>query len=167
MLATEPKRLHYHDATEFDRFGLRCLTTHAKEYLRFRSTIPVSLTNASIFPPQYFTFSNSLLRYVTINPEAMKKPYEVAVKYGYRGYSKGGKNGIFRMREGDSPLEEACNEMVERNVEQITEDLDVAYDLVSRLEHVKIVWHNTSGERVVGLRNPDNNRIIFLGRASY
>lgn len=97
----------------------------------------------------------------------LKKSYEVALKYGLRGYSRGGKNGIFYLRKSDQGLSKSINSLVNTRAEIIQEDLDIPKKGLDALSHVKITCHNSSGNRVVGVYNQENHRMIFLDYAHY
>ena len=140
---------------------------HLSEYLRGERTIPVSLTS-SVYDNEeiYFTFTNKLMKkFQDAKEDEIKKAYEVALKYGFRGYSRGGKNGIFYIRKKDIGLLTRMEYLIDKYRYEILMDLQTIKFV--DLSYVKIVWHNPSGERIVGVYNKDNNRIIFLDFASY
>ena len=97
----------------------------------------------------------------------MNKPYEAAIKYGFRGFSTGGRNGIFVIRKQDTGLRNAIPALIKHNLPSILPDLEVTAQEINDLQDVKIVCHDASGKRVVGLMNVKNDRIIFLGIANY
>ena len=91
----------------------------------------------------------------------------MALKYGFRGYSVGGKNGIFILKASDGGLIEAVDRLVVAHKDTIREDLDLQENSLDALRRVKIVWHQPSGERVVGVYNTNNDRMLFLDFAQY
>ena len=152
----------------YESAGIDPFLEHVNQYLTGERTIPVSKTTSEQnCHDLLFTFSNELMQTLSQNTPILKKPYEVALKYGFRGYSKGGKNGIFYLRKEDKGLSKPIPSLVETNAEIIQEDLDISKHGLDALKNVKIVWHNPSGERLVGVYNQTNHRIIFLGFAHY
>ena len=140
---------------------------HVEEYLVGEKTVPVSQTitlNESVIN---FTFSNRLLRCFQEEDRRILKAYEVAMKYGFRGYSDGGKNGIFSQRRQDTKMVSQTDDFIKEMVQPIIEDLDISNGGLDVLHKIKTVYHDPSGERVVGVFNPENNRAIFLGFACY
>ncbi len=129
--------------------------------------MPVSKAPSIASKPLLFTFNADLLRQFVDDPQRMKKPYECALKYGFRGYSAGGKNGVFLLRKQDRGLHTAIETLVERNAAQIEEDLDCALNEIEELRSIKIVAHDPSGTRIVGVMDEHSGRAIFLGFGSY
>ena len=124
------------------------------------------LTSSSFGDDITYSFSDNLFdKFLNDNHKLLKKPFEVAMKYGFRGYSSGGKNGIFLMRKGDERLISSLDNLVEDNRDYILKDLEV--DKIENLKKVKIVWHNNTGERILGVYNPPNRRMLFLDTGSY
>jgi len=159
---------YYYGFWQYKTAGIGPFLDHTQEYLAGQRTIPVTKTpiefeNRHVF----FTFSNPLMRLFIQDIDSMRKPYEVALKYGFRGYSKGGRNGIFYMRDSDKGLRKAILSLVKANIGAILQDLDIRQSDLGRLTHVKIVCHDPTGKRVVGVFNQKNGRIIFLGFAHY
>ena len=158
----------YHTAEEFDGLGLKPVQDHIIGYLEGRRTIPVSRTYInlrSVSGGLSFTFSNVLLEMFLRQPSKIIKPYEAALKYGFRGNSRGGINGIFNQRKEDLKMSRKTDRLIASLSEIIEEDLQTSdFD---KLRKVKIVYHNPSGERVVGVYNPDLSRVLFLGFVNY
>src|SRR3989338_8724277 len=120
---------HFYTREFYESAGLEPFTVHVNQYLAGQRTIPVSKTGIGQSGHDIlFTFSNSLMHSFTQNPDTLKKPYEVALKYGFRGYSRGGKNGIFYLGKSDGGLLKAIPSLVEANVEVIQDDLNIARD---------------------------------------
>lgn len=158
---------HFYTAEFFQSAGLEPFREHIRQYLDGQRTVPVSKTKSHNSHDVFFTFSNLLLQRFLEQQDSMKKPYEVALKYGFRGYSAGGKNGIFLLREGDGGLIEAVDRLAIAHEDTISEDLDLQENGLDALRKVKIVWHKPSGERVVGVYNTNNDRMLFLDFAQY
>src|SRR3989344_6133561 len=96
---------YYHTLEEYKRRGLEPFVEHVIDYLNGKRTTSVSKTSSFTSKPILFTFSTSLLLSFGSDIHRVKKPYDVAIKYGYRGNnSKGGRNGIFNQRKGDRKL---------------------------------------------------------------
>jgi hypothetical protein len=154
---------HLYTLEPYERTGIELFLEHIKDYLAGKRTVPVSMAPiANCDNYVTFTFSNHLMEIFLEKPQSLKKPYEVALKYGFRGYSKGGKNGIFYVRKSDTGLLRAMPALMKSHSSEIKLDLRSGLD---GLKNVKIVWHNPSGERVVGVYK--NSRILFLDFASY
>lgn len=160
-------REFYHTNKEYKTQGLEPLLDHISTYLNRRRTVPVSKTSSISGPDITFTFSDPLLKRFLKDTHSLKKPYETAIKHGFLGYSKGGRNGIFYQRGNDRRLTNTTDSLAETHKQEVLEDLNISEKGLDALKKVKIVWHNPSGERVVGLYNHDNHRILFLGFASY
>ena len=158
----------FHTLERYERHGLDLFVEHAREYLAGQRTVPVSQSNDLPGCQQVlFTFSDELLRRFVEEIGSVKKPYEVALKYGLRGHSNGGVNGILFQNDRDEKMLEATDRLVERNQQQVLEDLAVSEGELGGLERVKIVWHNPSGERIAGVYDSKKGRVIFLGFAKY
>jgi hypothetical protein len=158
---------HFYTAEFFQLAGLDPFRDHVGQYLNGQRTVPVSRTQSQNSHDVFFTFSNPLLQRFFEQADSIKKPYEVALKYGFRGYSAGGKNGIFLLRGGDSGLIEAVDRLAVAHEDTVREDLDLQENGLDALRKVKIVWHEPSGERVVGVYNTKNDRMLFLDFAKY
>ena len=162
------RRLHYHTLEHFLDSGMRSFLDHAAEYLKHRSTVPVGMTHhEQTQRALYFTFSDHLLLKFFEDLALLKKSYEAAIKYGFRGHSLGNRNGIFYVAKRDVRLATAIDRLGSKNRSAIEQDLEIRGHLFDTLKKVKIVCHAPSGRRVVGLFNERNSRIIFLGIARY
>ena len=156
----------YHTSDEHDLRGLEPFLEHVRGYLAGTRTVPVSKTTPlENFPGVFFTFSDKLLKIFNKNPRKLRKPYSAAIKYGFRGHSRREKNGILFQRSKDKRMIAATTRLTQSHRSEISQDLCLEY--LTDLEKVKIVWHNPSGERIVGVYNTQNNRISFLDYASY
>ena len=130
-------------------------------------TVPVSLLNKRTEKYIYFTFTDQLLKMFIKNSDILRRSYAAAVTYGFRGHSLGNKNGIFYIAKRDQRLSTAVDRFALKNQSAIEQDLETQGHLFEELKKVKIVCHEPSGKRVVGLFNERNFRIIFLGIAQY
>ena len=158
----------YHTLESYNIVGLESFLDHVGSYLNGNTTIPVSKTRHSLTnKPITFTFSDDLLKMALQDKSVLEKPYEVAIKYGFRGYSGGEKNGIFFQRKGDGSLISETNRLIKSSSLDVMKDLDIGLEDTERLRKVKIVHHNPSGERIVGVYNTKNDRMLFLDFASY
>lgn len=158
---------HFYTAEYYESAGSYPFREHVRQYLDGQRTVPVSRTQSHNSPDVFFMFSNPLLEQFLNQPNSIKKSYEVALKYGFRGYSVGGKNGIFLLRRNDYGLIKATDHLTLAHEDTIREDLDLENDGLDALRKVKIVCHQPSGKRVVGLYNRGNNRMLFLDFAQY
>ena len=158
----------YHTYREYVDAGLDLLLEHAAQYLAHERTIPVSLSNnPQDATPIFFTFSDKMLTGFVDDPDSLRKPYDVAIRYGFRGYSRGNKNGVFLLRKEDEGLHRALDSTSPLDIMQVNQDLDMQGEGLDSLLRVKIVWHQPDGKRAVGLYNPRNSRAIFLDFANY
>jgi hypothetical protein len=158
----------FHTLERYERKGLELFVEHAREYLKGQRTVPVSLSNDPAGSQQVmFTFSNGLLRRFVDDPDSVKKAYEVALKYGLRGYSNGGLNGIVLQRESDANMWDVTGRLAAKKRGEVMEDLDVDEKGLDALKKVKIVWHNPNGQRIVGVYDSKKGRVIFLDFTEY
>jgi|TARA_B100000315_G_scaffold13337_1_gene12565 hypothetical protein len=158
---------YYYTIRQYEFAGIEPYSDHVREYIDGERTIPVTKVKSFHGNDVFFTFSNHLFGLFLNNLEKIKKPYECALKYGFRGFSKGGKNGIFFQKKDDRGLLSKTDKAIEHFHPEIVQDLDIAQDEMHSLKKVKIVYHDPSGERMVGVMNKVNNRIIFLEFANY
>ena len=157
-----------HTSEQYDGAGLTPFQRHIDDYIAGKRTVPVSRTTRDGGDSNiYFTFSDKLMKYFAKDENHIKKSYEAALKYGFRGHSKGGKNGIFYVRKKDSRIKKMMPKLITKNGDAIQNDLEIGKEGLSKLKYVKIVCHNPSGERVVGVYNENNGRILFLDMARY
>ena len=162
------KKEHLYTRESYNNAGLQPFLEHTVQYLHGQRTIPVSKTSAEHNEHNVlFTFSDPLMTKFLERPDSLKKPYEVALKYGFGGYSAGGRNGIFYVRKNDDGLLKSMPALVKTHAKAIQDDLDIAKDGLDALKNVKIVYHHPSGERVVGVYNERRHRILFLDFARY
>ena len=160
-------REYYYGSYQYGSAGIEPFISHVAQFLDGGRTVPVTKAPSISTESVFFTFSDSLFRMFLDNIERIKKPYEAALKYGFRGYSKGGKNGIFLVRNQDDGLLNMIHSLREKSKDQIVQDLDCSISDLPDLKNVKIVCHDPSGERVVGVMNQVNSRAIFLGFGQY
>lgn len=152
----------------FDSVGLDPLLDHINYYFKRERTIPIFRTTLeNRLDPLLFTFSDPLLLKFIKETKLMKKPLEVALKYGLRGFSKGGKNGIFYLRKGDDNLSRPLNKLIELNEADMLYFLNIPKEKVPYLKDIKIVWHNKKDERIIGKYDDSSNKAFFLGFSRY
>ena len=154
---------YYHTLEEYLQKGFFPFLEHAKNYLDGTRTKPISRTTSFKLTPIYLTFSNDLLG-LFLRDQKMEKPYEMAIKYGYRGHSNGGINGIFNQRKEDKRLREKTEALLLKELGNKDEKLNERCS--HRLKKVKIVWHQPNGQRIVGVYDY-NDQIYFLGLGRY
>lgn len=159
----------YHTFDAYTRLGIDPFLAHAREYLAGQRTVPVCKPNRlDSFPEVTVTYSNALLQTFLDDYPKIKKPHDVTMRYGFRGYSTGEQNGIFLLRSGhDTGLFRGLESLIPKHLSQIGEDLNISPDKIEELQKVKIVWHKPDGERVLGVYNTGNHRMIFLDSGHY
>lgn len=160
-------RDYYYGPDQCSTAGIKPFVDHAKKYVSRERFLPHTKTSSIFKKDVIFTFVDELMLVFVKDLPKIKKPYEVATKYGFRGFSTGKKNGIFYQRKEDKGLIKATEALIQKHKSIICEDLDIDFDEFESLKKVKIVCHNPSGERVVGVLNEKNCRIIFIGFAHY
>jgi hypothetical protein len=112
-------------------------------------------------------FSKTLLTTMIKKPQDMFKPYQIAKKFGYGGYSRGEKNGIFVIRKQDTGLLRSLESLTVKHVVQMCRDIESSPSDLNKFKPVKIVWHNPNGERIIGTYNTSNDKMFFLDFAKY
>lgn len=158
----------YHTLEQYTLAEIEPFLKHAQEYIKGKRTVPVSQTSIEkCCETVLFTFSDSLLEMFVTNQDSLKKPYEVAIKYGFRGHSNGGINGIVYQKDEDTDMTIATERLVRENKAAVLKDLDITEEDLQKLRKVKIVWHNPSGNRIVGVYLPEKKQMIFLDFAQY
>lgn len=158
---------YYHSGWRYEKCGIEPFLRHVAEFLKGSRTVPVTAAPSVSYERLLFTLNIDLYNLFLNQFEKLKKTYECALKYGYRGYSKGGKNGVFLLRKEDAGLISTVESLAKQNSDQVIEDLDCHLSDLPLLRKVKTVYHDPSGERVVGVMNESNGRAIFLGFARY
>ena len=159
-----------HDLAEYQRSGFDPFIADVRAYLAGSAELPQTQANAlRSAPAVVFSFSDALLRAAVARPQRLDKPYEVAVKYGLRGHSIGGVNGIVYQRElpNDRRLHAATARFIEQNPTEVRGKLGIGTEGFEGLRRVKIVWHQPSGKRIVGVYRPATEQMLFLDFASY
>ncbi len=157
----------FHTPEVYLRKGREPFVQHGLDYLGGTRTVPVAKLIGLGQEEICFTFTDHLLKRFVSGDRLMGKAYETAMKYGFQGHSKGGRNGVFYQREIDYKLSQATCSLIARHESEVLADLDLTGEGLDALEKVKIVFHNPSGERVVGVYRTDNQRMIFLDFAHY
>ena len=164
----ETGKEYYHTREEFDSHGVAPFLQHAERDLVGKRNIPLAISESHDgYDPVIFTFSTNLLRESIKDTSLLEKSYEVAIKYGLRGHSEGGKNGIVYQRKGDTNMLQQTSKLIEESREEISNLLKVSEDQIEKLPKVKIVHHASNGKRIVGVHNEDINWMLFLGYAHY
>ena len=162
-------REFYHTFEQYGLLGLEQFLEHSRMFLQIGRNIPVSKPNRlDGFPQVTFTYSNDIICMFLEEQDKIRKSHDVAMRYGFRGYSAGEQNGIYMLRQGhDLGLYRGLETLTRTHIDQIVEDLDITADKTGALQEVKIVCHQPNGERVIGVYNQENQRMIFLGFGHY
>jgi len=96
---------------------------------------------------------------------AVLKAVEVAVKYGFLGFSVGGRNGVFYLRPTDRGMRSAIRRLLKRHQKEVEPRMGILEG--RKLKEIKIVSHGPSGRRLVGIMDEKRRRAVLLGFASY
>ncbi len=164
---TDSRIKEYYYTAEWWSSNFPPFLEHVQQYVNGERTVPVCKTSSTIGESMFFTFSNDLYRLVLDDFPKLKKPFEAALKYGFRGYSRGGRNGVFLLRKQDCGLLSDIENLINKHAAEIMQDLDCSMEEFSQLKRVKIVCHEPGGSRVLGVMNQENGRALFLGFGQY
>jgi hypothetical protein len=132
-----------------------------QEYVRDGGLAPITIVPSHHGNDLGISFSLKLSDLFLKKSRFMEKSYETALKYGFMGFSTGGKNGIFYLRNDDEKLLDETKRIIDREWNELE-----ANDVFLK-KPVKIVTHSRKEERVVGAYDGGNGRIHFLDIASY
>lgn len=156
----------YYYTAELDK-SIERFIEHVVQYLNGERTLPVGKAPSTTGEFMNFTFSDALYRLFIDDLQKIKKPWETALKYGFLGYSRGGRNGVFLLRKQDCGLLSDIEGLINKHALEIMQDLDCSMEDFPGLSRVKIVCHEPGGSRVLGVMNKANGRAIFLGFGQY
>jgi hypothetical protein len=156
-----------HAEAEYSIAGLVPLQEHIKNFFQFKEFVPVCRTENHISGKYiYFIFSVRLLKQFLEDQNRICKPYECAIKYGFRGYSTGGRNGIFYQRKQDVNLLKTTDKLILQHEDEIRTFMVDTSD-INGLKKIKIVCHNSKGQRLVGVFEEVSRKALFLDWAEY
>jgi len=162
---------YFHTVDEYNKSGIEKYLEHCRNFLEGNGTRPVSRTENKLAPGKFvfFTFTVDLFNLLVKKNKKLLKSHEAAIKYGYSGESRGKRNGIILQKEKDEKMWRKTLSFVFKKWDEVCRVLGLCRynfnDIVDELKLVKIVHHDPSGRRVVGVMY--NNKIIFVGIASY
>jgi len=174
MKALEEKKRKYYQIGEWlPSKGKEILAEYCRQFQEGARTIPIVKTINQLNPKKnvHFTLTLDLIEKIVSGDQKIVKSFEDAAKFGLRGYSRGEQNGIFPLRPypHDQKMRDTTEALVRKQWPEIVQDLNLAgrpaEEMIPRLTFVKIVHHDPSGKRVVGVMYKD--RIVFVGVASY
>lgn len=165
MASPLPRARPMHTLQEYLNHRMGSFQDHIQEYIAHRAPLPICKTVSHFQRDIHFTFSDVLLE--RFLQEDLEKPYEAAIKFGFRGYSKGEQNGIFLQRDQDGRMQEVTEGLMRRYQPEVCSSLAIEQEGFDSLRKVKIVWHAPQGPRIVGAYNTSNDQMIFLDFASY
>ena len=128
---------------------------------------PIGLTKNKFSNDKiWFSYTDSIFKALLKENKELLKAHETALKYGFCGFSKGKQNGIFLLNKTDKKLLLKAKSLVKKNKDQILQMFPHAEIIEFQgFDYVKIVHHEPSGKRLVGIKDCD--RIMFLGFAYY
>lgn len=175
---------YYHTLEEYTGVGLGPYLEHCSDFLKDKRTIPVSMAPNQLKTNQLisFTFTEDLIHRILQDEEKVIKSYSTALRYGFCGVSRGKKNGIFLQRRSDKQLSKKTMFLIEKKRKEVmgrftflmtlTDNCADALELLPAISEelskpilVKIVHHDPSGNRVVGVMV--KTFIVFVGVAKY
>lgn len=159
-------------------FSLDSFVKHAQAYLLGdRKDRPVCEAPSHLVVPAVpfktvqFTFTDELLETIVELPHSYKKDFAAALTYGSIGASRGGKNGIVKLREEDARMQRRVQEYLRADPQELKKKYDLpleeGFPPDQWLEGVKIVVHRKNGLRTIGIRNICNNHVLFFDRITY
>lgn len=157
-----------HGIDEYNLEGLEPFISHAYKHLYGNSELPVFFHSQDGHTHIDFAFSDYLLEEL-LDPKnnyrksQIEKAYEVAIKYGFRGFSQGEQNGVFFQRKQDDKLKRATD----RFSRLYWDEIESFFGIDDDIKQVKIVSHNPRGERIVGVYSTRNKKMMFLNFAKY
>lgn len=157
----------FHTFDQYLKASLGPFVEHARNYLAGKGAVPVAKITGLAGEEICLTFTDDLLIKLVSKDRSVQKAYETALKYGFKGYSTGGRNGVFYQRDKDRKLARATDSLVAEHKLETLEDLDLTVEGLDALRKVKVISHHPSGERLVGVYRTDNHRIILLDFAHY
>ncbi len=134
----------------------------AKVYLENGGEVP-SFNVPSPFGNITAVFNHRLIFSLLSGDRFIHKSQDAAQRFGYRGRTRGEKNGVFDLGNGpgDNNLADAAY-----HFSMLDESL-VSKLGMDQVRPVKIVTHNPNGDRVVGLFDSKNSVMAFFGVANY
>ncbi len=153
-------------AAHREKFNYKSLLGDLREYLESKTEEPF-FDVGSDFSSDLIRciFLDSFIDKILKSPDKLEKPFDVASNFGFKGFSKGGRNGVFYVRDEDKGLILSLNSSLSAHGPEIMRKTGI--ESLAQLKPVKIVYHNRSGVRVVGGYAEKNRRIIFTGAAKY
>ena len=160
----------FHNLEQYLESGIAPFIEHAQDYVDGKKTIPVSKITTNDKREITLTFSDELLTKFVKGNTRLKKDYEMAIKYGFRGYSLGGKNGIFFQNKTNKNLNQTTDRLVSLYLENVLENLALPSEdqkSLDSLKKIKVVSHDPSGKRLIGVYNIQNQRMLLLDYAYY
>jgi hypothetical protein len=139
----------------------------SRGYIDGTRPAPVFRVPSAFGDPLLGLFDDPLMEAFTQDVRRVQKAFDVVMRFGFRGHSKGGRNGVFFQRSQDQRMMRRTEDLLRGSGEVVRYHLEVDPQDMSALKKIKIVWHNPSGERIVGALNEENGRLLFLDFALY
>jgi len=146
---------------------IQCFFDRLKQY-HLRGDLPPALTASEegldgVVRDIEVFFDGPVLASMLREPHEFRKEIKSVVKYGYKGRSMGGQNGICALRKVDSVMDD---KLAAYEVSSDGEALLEQYGL-NDPAHVKIVVHRPNGMRVIGFYDQTVGRMLFTHHVAY
>lgn len=111
-------------------------------------------------------FKQEIVDYLTQNKAYAKRVLRDIAKYGYAGGSKGGVNGILNIHPiRDGNLAERVGHFVGNGrCEKIISEYSLNKE---NLKGVKVVVHDRTGRRIIGVMDEPNKKIVLYEVSNY
>lgn len=144
----------------------------SKEYLETGDNIPVLAASSSVkfshdVSTVHIYFYDDLLKQIVKYIKKYSRDLRSLITYGYRGNSRGGKNGLVNIPERDKNLQEIVeNFQSSCRYTEFCERIGIL-DGYKELFPVKVVTHRKSGERIVGVLDKSTWNSVLYDVKSY
>ncbi len=159
----------YHSYQELANAGLEPFLDHVLAYLTGRERFaPQAVTNAVQGNPEILlAFSDQVLKRLSERENAILKDYDTAVRFGFRGYSRGERNRIFLQLSSKEKIKRDTERSLKKNLDFLMEEFDTTAHQLDSFEKIKVVHHQPHGRRLVGIYNKIERKAALLGDAHY
>jgi len=160
------------ETTAFPHFDPNQFLTQARQYLQGSGTMPV-ISVRSIAPVQgtnnrldvYFT--PEILRLIYDGGDRFKKDLRAIGTYGFRGYSKGGVNGLVALSMTGNRDENFGDLVMKAKQSYFNEISSTGFRVSDENVPVKVVCHRKNGLRLLGLLDRQSGRAVIFCYGAY